>query len=663
MIVPRRPSPAAPAGRRTSRWLVHLIVGLLALLAAAACVLPRDQGRLLLADELLRDRILRLQAQPEPETRLTIIDIDESSIAAQGAWPWPREHMAELAETLLSHYRARGVAIDIVFPEAGNPNGDARLASLAQHTPLVLATVLNYERQALRINQGELPTPTALTASRPEWPAQSVAQANSFVANHATFKHAACVGNIGFLPDPDGALRRLPIFSSVNGIALPHLSLALLGCGAPPQPALAAAVSTLPNTAGYWRLPITRSTEAYTVIPAAAVLDRSAPADLLQNRWVIIGSTAFGLGDRVATPLARSTPGLLVHALATSALLDASETGQWHTWSGAPLALGWTLLSLLLLLWAIPRLPVWAGTGLLLLSATLWLGAVWLATALGGVVPASPPLLAYLIVLTLAIPYEWRLSQRESRSVLRMFSQYLSPAVIAELMRLGPDKHLQPALKEVTVLIADMEGYTPITSSLSLADAVDLTQNFLGCLTRPILEQGGTLDKYTGDGVVSFWGAPVPCADHADRAIQAGLQIVEQVAQANRQRIARGQQPVRVRVGIESGRALVGDLGTPFRSAYTAVGDCINFASKYQEAARHLPAQIIVGPRTRELAAAHPLRSLGSIAVRGAGQTLELFTPEPPHQTPPKTPPAPAAGDVFRVAVQRPPIVQGTQLR
>ncbi|WP_282809901.1 CHASE2 domain-containing protein [Thauera humireducens] len=602
------------------RRAVRFLIGLLAFAVAVALSLPRERGQLLLPDELLRDAFLRTQVHSQPERRLAIIDIDESSLVAQGAWPWPRERIADLAETLLFHYRARGLALDILFPEPGDPVGDARLATLAMHAPLTLAVALSYEREALPVNTGHLPHGNRFV------PVDAALDADGFVGNHAGFANATCVGNIGFLPDKDGALRRLPMFSRLDGVTFAHLSFALLTCSQS-LGGNSVVIPPFPILQGAWRIPIRRSAEAYTVIPAAAILSRQAPAELLEGRWVIVGASALSLGDRVTTPLSSNAPGLLVHALAISALLDASEAGAWKVWSGAGLALTWASASLLFLLWVLPRVPVWVGTSLLLLSALAWVTGAFFMTAQGGVVPVVPVLAAYLVVLLLAIPYEWWLSQRESRGVLRMFSQYLSPSVVAELMRIGPDEHLQPALKEVTVLIADMEGYTVLTSSLSLVEAVELTQRFLGCLTRPILEEGGTLDKYTGDGVVAFWGAPLPCTDHADRALSAAMNILVQVQETNQQRIAAGKRPVRVRIGIESGLALVGDLGTEFRSAYTAVGDCINFASKLQETARRLPVDIVVGPKANASIKAHSLTSIGMVEVRGAGQALELFTP------------------------------------
>jgi|GEM_PF-244200 len=602
------------------RRIVRFFIGLLALTVAGVLCQPRDRGQLLLADELLRDAMLRAQVQSTPETRLSIVDINESSITEIGPWPWPRSRVADLTETLLEHYRVRALALDIVFPEAADPVGDARLAALAAHAPVTTAVALNYDSES-SIATGQLPQqiPPLGSGSRVE--------ALSYVGNHAGFGDARCTGSIGFKPDSDGALRRLPLYSRIGDAEFAHLSLTLMTCADSRMARRMALPSAPPVADGFWRIPIERTTQAYAVIPASAILDRSAPAELLQGRWVIVGSSALSLGDRVVSPLASNAPGLLIHAQALTALLDASEKGEWTVWSGTVPALFWATASLVFLLWIIPRVAVWVGIVLLLVMATAWMLCAWFMTAYGGVVSIVPVLAAYLVVLLLAIPYEWWLSQSESRGVLRMFSQYLAPAVVTELVRIGPDEHIQPALKEVTVLIADIEGYTVLTSTLSLVEAVELTQRFLECFTRPILEEGGTLDKYTGDGVVAFWGAPLPCTDHADRALAAAKHILELVEHTNQQRVSAGHRPVRVRIGIESGLALVGDLGTEFRSAYTAVGDCINFASKLQETARNLPVQIVVGPRARECVLGHKLRSLGRVEVHGAGQALELFTP------------------------------------
>ena len=287
--------------------------------------------------------------------------------------------------------------------------------------------------------------------------------------------------------------------------------------------------------------------------------------------------------------------------------------------------LGWTALSALSAVLAVASLAAWHGT-LLLLGLTLaWLAIAGVGIAMQAEFSVSAPLAAYFVVFFTAIPYEWWQSQGRARRLVTTFSHYVAQPVLDEILRLGLKHSLTPTLREVTVLIADMQGYTQATSDLSLDEAARLTKEFLGCLTTPVLTHGGTLDKYTGDGLVAFWGAPVPAQDHADRAVQAAMDIVATVDLWNEGRMAEGKSALRVRIGVESGPALVGDLGTPFRSTYTAVGDCINFASRLEAAARDLSTNLVIGPHTQAMLRRHRTRSLGLIHLRGVSDPLEVF--------------------------------------
>jgi adenylate cyclase len=288
--------------------------------------------------------------------------------------------------------------------------------------------------------------------------------------------------------------------------------------------------------------------------------------------------------------------------------------------------LAWCALSISLAIFWIARLTAW-GSILVLIGLVL----SWLGIAFAGVVrqaewSVTAPLWAYFFLLLVAVPHEWWQAQRRTRQVLNTLSHYVAQPVLNEIVRLNLQHSLKPMLCEITVLIADMEGYTLATSSLALDEAAELTRDFLGCLTRPVLAGHGTLDKYTGDGLVAFWGAPLPCADRADRAVSAALAILAEVEALNAQRQLKGFAPVRVRIGIESGSALVGDLGTSFRSTYTAVGDCINFASRLEAAARDLPTQLVIGSATRRLLRQYDAESLGLIKLRGTQTIAEVFT-------------------------------------
>ena len=598
-----------------STWTIRAGIGLLALTLALALEWQRPDA-LVRLDEGLRDVFLRIRAQKQAEDRLVVVDISEAALLAVGPWPWPRSRVADLVEILLSSYGAQAVGLDIVFPEAAEQLGDARLASLAEYAPVALAQIFDYTPRLAANLVGQLVGGDAARQG-----VDGVA-AHGYLANHAGLAGARCVGNIGYQPDADGVLRHTPVRTYYERKTYRHFGSALIACAQK-----AAMVQTVPgNAQGLWRVPYSRDLSAYTVISAADILNQSAPRALITGRYVLVGSSALGLGDRVSTPLAALSSGVMVHAASLTGLLDLAQGLANASWSGRTELVIWCVLSIALAVALIARLAAWQG---LLLLFGLVLG--WIAVAFAGVArqaewSVTAPLWAYFWLLVVAVPYEWWLAQRKTRQVLDTLSHYVAQPVLNEMVRLNLQHSLKPVLCDVTVLIADMEGYTLATSSLSLDDAAALTKNFLACLTRPVLDGHGTLDKYTGDGLVAFWGAPLPCHDQADRAVSAALAIFAEVQTLNGHRQISGLEPIRVRVGIESGRALVGDLGTPFRSTYTAVGDCINFASRLESAARNLSTPLMIGPTANRQLVRHATRSLGQMTLRGTQTSIEIFT-------------------------------------
>ena len=599
-------------------WLARIGIALVACVLTVSIEWLRP-GFVVSIDEALRDAALHLQAERQPEDRLVVVDVNEGALADLGPWPWSRQQVADLVEILLSSYGARAVGLDIVFSEPGDAQGDARLASLAAHAPLALAQIFDYSQRSTTILQGQL------AGGVPSQQASlGAASAYGYIANHAGLKDARCIGNIGYQPDADGVLRRLPARTRYEGQDYPHLASALLTCGnAPPLVAHG-------DSQGLWRVPYRHALSAYTVISATEILRETAPKTLLTGRYVLVGSSALGLGDRVSTPLAPISAGVMVHAASLSGLLDLAEGRTQDPWTGRVWLLVWSVLTIGLAVFCISRLPAWGGLLLLLGLVVSWLGQAFAGVARQAEWSVTAPLWAYFFLLVVAVPHEWWQTQRKSRRLMATFSHYVAQPVLDEIVRLGLQHSLTPTLRDVTVLIADMEGYTRATSSMSLGDAATLTKDFLACLTRPVLLGHGTLDKYSGDGLVAFWGAPLACPDQADRAVTAGLAILEEVRAFNTQRQRAGFAPVQVRIGIESGRALVGDLGTSFRSTYTAVGDCINFASRLESAARDLPTQLVIGAAANALLEQHTTQSLGSITLRGTQTTIEVFTVQTP---------------------------------
>jgi len=565
------------------------------------------------ANEWLRDKFIQLQASDRRDVRILVVDVDESSVARM-PWPWSRARIADLIELVIAD-GARGVGLDIFMANPGDAAGDTRLAMLAAHGPVVLAQMFDYRQDATPLAVGRLVggTPSATTAG--------ALPASGYLGNHAGFADAQYAGNIGLLPDPDGVLRRLPMRTAYQGRIYPSLSLALLGC-------CSGATATLPSLRAVERIPYSRNWSAYDVINAGDLLAGNMPAGLARGRLVLIGSSSLSIGDRVSTPLAASSAGLLVHASMLSSLLDRQQGVAPAPLPGRVIACAFVLAIVLLTNYTLPRMAAAANALLLGASALLWLATAWLLVPRDPDFAPAAPLFCCLYLLAVAVPFHWELTQRRSRQLLGTLRQYVAGEVVDELLRSDLKDPLAPRRLEVTTLVADMEGYTTQVESLSLEDASRLTADFLECLTRPVLELHGTLDKYTGDGLVAFWGAPLPNAQHADLALDAAARILREVATFSATRVASGKPALRVRIGIESGAAMAGDYGTTSRSIYTAVGDSVNTAARLEQAARDYPHDVIVGEGTAGLARRHRLLLLGERHLRGKERPTRIYTLE-----------------------------------
>lgn len=619
--------------RPRGRWIIAALAFLVTLWSQYGIQAPLSlsdnswmrvvvNGVSFLPNEWLRDAFLRLQVSDAPEPRILVVDIDEASLGELGPWPWPRERLAHLAEILIADYAARGVALDILLPAPTGTAGDIRLALLAQHGPLVPAQAFDFDFAGNRpqpVLDGQLGGAIRDYAGG--------VPATGYIGNYPALAQAPHIGAIGFIPDPDGALRHVPLVSRFGGKAYPALGLALINCCSG-QPPLALADT------GLMRIPYRRDWNAYTVVSAADILAQRIVPSSASGRLVLVGSSSLGMGDRVSTPLAANRPGLGVQATILSALLDRQEGMLPSPWPGRLIACLFALGSSAACTLLFPRLSAAAGVVLLGASSALWLLVAYMAAPHDPLFAPVGPLATNLFLLAVAVPYQWQQAQSRSRHLLQTLRQYVAPAVVEQLLRSEEQDPLRPRRCDVTTLVADMEGYTSQVGNLPVEDAATLTRDFLDCLTEPVIAHQGTLDKYTGDGMMAFWGAPLPLEQHADLALDAAGAMRLRVAQLSAARVAQGYPPLRVRIGIESGAAMAGDFGTSFRSIYTAVGDSVNTAARLEQVARDFTHDVIIGPGTVERSRRHRFLPLGERLLRGKERATPLFTLDTSMDTP-----------------------------
>ena len=666
----------------SSRWLRAglLLVPLLFALLHAAGVWPLRFITQL--DLSIDDALLRVNVPNTLDPRIVIVDIDEPSMQQIGRWPWGRDRMAALTNELFVRQRAAVVGFDLVFAEADTPSALVELQRLAATDPALAsrlpawraaldhdaafaraltgrAAVLGFhftsDRSAHR--SGSLPQPVfdaQALAGRPirftEW--------SGYAANLAELAQAAPIaGFFNSLPDADGVVRSMPLLAVHAGRYFETLALAMFRAhtgqpqvqlGFPREHWLPAEYSGLESVLlvqGDQRVAVPVDGRAAVRIPyrgaggprggsfrylsAADLLQGRVPAGRLAGALVLVGSSAPGLFDIRATPVGRAYPGVEVHANLLSGLLDGRLPVQpdWSRGFEVAQLLVTTLAAALLLAGLRGGHQVLAMLGLSL--ALVGLNA-WLYAARDLVLPLAASLVMLALVYAAAMSWGYLREGRSRRSLKRLFGTYVSPDRVREMAR-DPERYtMQAENRQLSVMFCDMRNFTQISETLSPLALRELVNRFFSAMTAVIAEHRGTLDKYIGDAIMAFWGAPLDDPLHAERAVRAAMQMVRQLDPLNDALRAQGLPPMGVGIGVNTGLVCVGDMGSDARRSYTVMGDAVNLASRIEALTRHYGVDILVGEATRQ-AAGEAIRwvEVDCVRVKGKQQSVTLFTPLP----------------------------------
>lgn len=648
--------PAAHTKPQRSPWRARWLALSLALLASLAL---QGWAPALLdsIDERAGAWAWRLAAanHTATERRVVIVDIDEDSLARYGAWPWSRQRMAELLDKLTAA-GAGPVAFDIVFPDA-RP-GDAQFAAALQRHPAVLAQSFSLDDVTPATGQlhGALP---ALGCPPP------LPVAAGYIGNSATLQ--ATAGHITPRIDADGAVRKLPALICYAGQAYPALGLATLlrathsapaaahpnapnlqltpGAGLL-EPAWRLSHPALPGAGlpldahGDIRLSYRLPRHAFTAISAADLLDGRAPAHLLRGAWVLVGATAFGLGDVVPTPHGGAVSGVEVHAQFIAALLDAQL--PYRPNAATLLALLFALLGAgLCLLVAVAthrRLPVWAlpltaaGFALLLLAlhVTLLLGSqLWL----GWAAPATFVLFAGSL---LAIGEHTR-TRFERERLYGNLSAYLPAAVARDIAFNEVSGAIEAERRDISVLFVDIRNFSAYCEGRPPDETAALLQAFFITAARVIKAHHGVVEEYVGDAVMAIWNAPHSCPNHTAHALAAATALVDACGALFPDTPPPGLEPLGIGVGLETGTALVGSFGPAERRTHAALGETVTIAARLTAMSADLAQPLLIGEKAAAILAAAPttspapppLTSLGTFLLEGLRRPRQIYAIAP----------------------------------
>jgi adenylate cyclase len=628
------------------------------------------------------DARLLLTMPRTQDKRIVIVDLDERSLAAEG-WPWPRAKMAELVRQLFDRYDARVLGFDVDFAEPDASSGGALLETLA-HGPLAdlpgfaervpaLRDKLDGDRafaEALTgrpvvlglflkqfLPSGETANTGAICAPVIDAAERRLLEVNFFKAvgyggNVAPLQSA--VPSCGFFDNPgvddDGLYRRVPLIQEFQGQIYPSLSVAVtqLALGRAPlslefdPPDVKTSLHLERVRIGQLAAPVDGQAAIYVpyrgpqgsfpYVSATDVLHGQADPAVLKGAVVLLGTTAAGLLDFRSTPFSKVFPGVEVHANIISGLLDGRIKQKAPYYSGIEVTLLLLIAVLMTLLY--PRLSPLSGA-LLVLAIIVALIALGFSAWSGGnfITPLGVPVVFVLALFVAQMLYSYFGESRGKREITKLFGDYVPPEIVEEMAQSPGQVSMEGEIRDMTVLFTDVRGFTTISEKLEAKELSELMNQFLTPLTGVIRKHRGTIDKYMGDAIMAFWGAPLEDSDHRIHALQAAQEMVQILRTLDEPFEKRGWPKLYIGVGLNSGSMRVGNMGSEFRRAYTVMGDPVNLGSRLEGLTKQYGVAVICSDTTRAGAADWAFRELDLVKVKGKNEPVAIFEPLGPKDS------------------------------
>ncbi len=631
-------------------------------------------------DAIFYDTKVRLTMPQKVDDRIVILDIDEKSLGEIGRWPWGRDRVAEFVRKLFDQHGIVLLGFDVVFAEPDESSGlkvldrlakaelkdsvafqaalqtlrpqldhDGMLAQTLKGRPVILGYYLSARSDG--VSSGALPPPVLPAGS---FPGRNIPFTvwKTYGGNLPEFQSAAMSGgHFNPLVDFDGISRRVPLLAEYNGEYYEALSLAMLRAllGQPkvvpwfPEDKWFASKDyqgmeaiDLPTSRGTLRIPVDENAAA--LIPyrgyqgsfryyslSDILADRIKPGEL-KGKIALVGTTAPGLLDLRATPVGEAYPGVEIHANLIAGMLDGVVKHKPHYMLGAEVVL--LLLAGVAMVFLMPLLSPLRATlaSLLLLLFIVTVNLVfWHYGNL--VLPLGATVLMILALFALNMSYGYFVESRTKRQFTELFGQYVPPELVEEMSR-NPESYSMDGRKaELSVLFSDIRGFTTISEGLGPDVLTHLMNEYLSAMTDVIRKNRGTLDKYIGDAIMAFWGAPVSDAEHARHAVLTAMQMQAALPAVNKSFAAKGWPEIKIGVGVNTGEMTVGDMGSSVRKAYTVMGDAVNLGSRLEGITKQYGVGILVGEGTRKAIKDIVFREIDRVQVKGKEEPVAIFEP------------------------------------
>ena len=548
----------------------------------------------------------------KPSDYLAIYDIDEEALKKQGQWPWPRQDLAQLNQQLLEH-GASAVVYTVLFPEPDRFDGDAEFANTMAGLPTFLSAVaIQEERQ-----QG---WHTGVAMMGPV--KDKVLRYPGNLPNVSILQEAAVgTGIVNSSPEVDGLVRRVPMLLRVGEELYPALGLDVLrGLAGDPSYQVKASEAGVQAV----RVPSFNTIETDSV--GRVWIDWNTTFEApVEGRIVFVGVTAAGISPMVPTPIGLMHPHRIQAALFETLIQGTAPVRPDWAVAGellVILVLG-VLVAVITRFFSVPWVPVWVGGGSLIAASA----SVWGYVRFGRLLDAAVPVLTMLTVGGAGVAKRMIAEYRLKLQIRGQFGTYVSPDLVKQLENDPSLLRLGGETKTMTFLFSDIVGFTPISEKLQddPQKLVDLINRLLTQLTDCVLRHGGTVDKFMGDCIMAFWGAPLDCEDHAERAMKTARDMLLILDDLNAQLDEENLPHLNIGVGINSGQCVVGNMGSQSRFDYSVLGDAVNVASRLEGQTRNYEEWILMGESTVQYKPEWT-KYVDSIQVKGKSEPLKVYT-------------------------------------
>ncbi|MBE0614777.1 MAG: adenylate/guanylate cyclase domain-containing protein [Burkholderiales bacterium] len=658
--------------------IVRIVLGLAVMLLFAGHAADiYNIGLISRLDNIMYDARLAITMPGGVDPRVVILDIDERSLDkdALGRWPWSRDKISALLKKLFDKYGVVIVGFDVVFAEPDESSGlpvlenlakgklkdvgqfqsalkelrpqldyDGIMAETLKNRPVVLGYYFNSDENA--VHSGAIPKPV-LTEEAFKGRNIRFTTWRGYGGNLPEFQaNAANAGHFNPLVDADGVSRRVPMLAEYKGAYYEALSLAIIRvlAGYPKvEPGFASDSRSGDNYSGLeWlkvgpvTIPVDDTVSAlipfrgkrgsFKYISLADVYFDKVPKEELQGKIALVGTSAPGLLDLRSTPVGSVYPGVEIHANMITAMLDGDFKQKPAYMLGTEVILllvGGMVLSLLM-----PLLSPLKSTLVSLLAIMLFTGLNVLVWTKGGLVlPLASGLLMIASLFAFNMSWGYFVESRSKRQFTELFGQYVPPELVDQMARDPQRYSMEGKSEELTVLFSDIVGFTSISESLSPKDLSQFINDYLTSMSLVIRNNRGTLDKYIGDAIMAFWGAPVADPEHARQGVISAMAMQTELDKLRATLLERGWPDIRIGVGVNTGSMSVGDMGSKLRKAYTVMGDAVNLGSRLEGLTRVYGVGVIVGPNTRQAVTDIVFRSLDKVKVKGKDEPVEIFEP------------------------------------